>query len=163
MICLYAHIVNTWRRGGSCMCPRIRIEVLFTRQRRVRLQTAARWPMSSGFQSTRPRGARRSDFYLNMLQQQPVSDPRTVFERVRHRLPGSMTSCIVLYFNMIKLREPTGSIVSASRSRLEKYWSFKIRHILDSVMLDLVSVVRSQEVESQAVLIVLHLVQKPTP
>lgn len=51
----------------------------------------------------------------------------------------------------------------ASRTRLEEYWSFKIWYILDSVMLDLVSVVRSQKIEPQAVLIVLHFVQKPTP
>ena len=51
----------------------------------------------------------------------------------------------------------------ASGSRLEENWSFKIRYILDSMMLDLVSIVRSQEVEPQAVLIILHFVQESTP
>ncbi len=48
-------------------------------------------------------------------------------------------------------------------SRLEKESAFKIGYILDPMMLYLVSIIRTQEVEPKAILIFFHLVEKATP
>jgi len=53
--------------------------------------------------------------------------------------------------------------MSASRSRLEQNRAFEIRHILDSMMLNLIPVISSEKIEAKAVLILLHLVQKASP